>query len=440
MAEDNGHLTILGAGAAGLSTGYYAAMHGRPFTIFEKSGRTGGMCATIRHGDFSFDCGAHRFHDRVPEVTAEVKTLLGDRLRRIRVPSHIYHNGALVNFPFTPFNMTKRIGALTAARAAMEVLAARSRTGAGEDLETYAAATYGKTLARMFLLNYSEKLWGAECGRLSAELAGDRLKGMTPRALILELLNGHKNGSAHLDGSFYYPEGGIGVITQELTAACGADNIKTGAAVTSIKHDTRAVTSITINDREHFDAQKLISSLPCTVMVRLMNPAPPARVLQSAARLRFRNIILVALFLDTERATNSATIYFPSRSFSFTRVYEPKNRCASMSPPGQTSLVAEIPCHESGGAWDMPDNQIADMVAGQLADCGIIRAAGVFDTAVIRVPHAYPVIERDSKEHAAAVLDYLSGFANLKMIGRAGTFRYLWLHDMITAGKEAALF
>ncbi len=58
------HLSILGAGPAGLALGYYAKKHEIPFTLYEARDTPGGNCTTFRHGEFLFDSGAHRLHDR----------------------------------------------------------------------------------------------------------------------------------------------------------------------------------------------------------------------------------------------------------------------------------------------------------------------------------------------------------------------------------------
>ena len=79
-SRDN-HLTILGAGIAGLAAGYYAKKAGFPFTILESGNVIGGNCRTIQHNGFSFDTGAHRFHDKDPTQTREIKSLLGDEIR-----------------------------------------------------------------------------------------------------------------------------------------------------------------------------------------------------------------------------------------------------------------------------------------------------------------------------------------------------------------------
>ena len=71
-------LTILGAGPAGLALGFFAKKKSIQFKIFEKSTQVGGNCKTLTVGDFKFDTGAHRLHDKYDEVTEMIKNLLKD--------------------------------------------------------------------------------------------------------------------------------------------------------------------------------------------------------------------------------------------------------------------------------------------------------------------------------------------------------------------------
>jgi protoporphyrinogen oxidase len=94
-------ITILGGGPAGLSVGYFSSKHQLAFKIFEALDRTGGNAITIQHGEFRFDSGAHRFHDKDPEVTQELLDLMGSDLQRIEAPSQIYHDGKFIGFPLS---------------------------------------------------------------------------------------------------------------------------------------------------------------------------------------------------------------------------------------------------------------------------------------------------------------------------------------------------
>ena len=72
---------------------------GLPFTVLEAEPEPGGMCRTLKLGDFRIDTGAHRFHARIPSVTALVRELLGEELAAVDVPSVICEGGRFVRFP-----------------------------------------------------------------------------------------------------------------------------------------------------------------------------------------------------------------------------------------------------------------------------------------------------------------------------------------------------
>jgi protoporphyrinogen oxidase len=147
--------------------------------------------------------------------------------------------------------------------------------------------------------------------------------------------------------------------------------------------------------------------------------------------------VLVALFLDKASVGRSATVYFPDPLYRFTRVSEPRNRSASMAPPGRTSLVAELPCDCGDGTWGSADAALAEDVVAPLTELGWFSRAEVSGFTVRRIRHAYPVLTLSLEASLAQVLDYLSAFTNLTVGGRSGAFAYTHLHDMLRFGREA---
>ena len=67
------------------------------FRIYEKSNAVGGNCKTIKKGDFKFDTGAHRLHDKHNEVIILINKLLKNTLLKVNAPSQIYHEGLMIN-------------------------------------------------------------------------------------------------------------------------------------------------------------------------------------------------------------------------------------------------------------------------------------------------------------------------------------------------------
>ncbi len=128
--------TVLGGGPAGLAVGFYGQSAGFTFRIDEAQNRVGGNCITLQHGEFRFDSGAHRFHHKDPQVTAEIRQLLGPDLRKIKT--------------LGPVNITKATVSLLRGRL--------GKPSAHRSFRDFAVHSYGADIASRFLLNYSEKL------------------------------------------------------------------------------------------------------------------------------------------------------------------------------------------------------------------------------------------------------------------------------------------
>lgn len=431
-------ISILGGGPAGLAAGYYAQKKGLPFEIFEAGERCGGNCITLEHGDFRFDSGAHRFHDKEGEVTREILDLLGDRIHKINVPSQIYHQGKLIDFPLTPLDLLKKLGAQTYFKAALKLGMERMKSPKQTEpsFRQIALHTYGPVIAEKFLLDYSRKLWGVDTSKLSPEVSGKRLKGLDIRTFMAEALLGKKFKTRHIDGSFYYPELGIGEIMDELEKRCGQEHVHKSSRITKVYREGFRITGIEINGERKEASQEVISTLPVSLLLALMEPAPPSEILKIASKLRFQHLILVALFIDKERISPNASIYFPDKKYLFTRVVEPKNRSEQLSPKGKTSLVAEIPCPQDSSLWKEEDYFLVQKVESQLIDAGLIHSGMILDERVHRIKYAYPVLDLNYRERIQKIMQWLNQFENLHLSGRNGKFQYTHIHDMMRFGKE----
>ncbi|MBL9129614.1 MAG: NAD(P)-binding protein, partial [Verrucomicrobiaceae bacterium] len=166
-------MLILGGGPAGLAAGHFAREAGHEFQLLEAAPRTGGNAVTFEEKGFRFDSGAHRFHDRDPEMTEVVRGLLGADLLECSIPSQIFHEGRFVDFPLSPLNLCRALGVRASARAALKFLTARlTHRGEVDTFEHHAVRAYGSDIAGRFLLGYSEKLWGLPGSQLCPSISG----------------------------------------------------------------------------------------------------------------------------------------------------------------------------------------------------------------------------------------------------------------------------
>ncbi|MCG6538394.1 MAG: FAD-dependent oxidoreductase [Syntrophales bacterium LBB04] len=249
-------------------------------------------------------------------------------------------------------------------------------------------------------------------------------------------MKGSKSKTEHLDGAFYYPRMGIGTIAEKLAAYCGGKNIRTNAPVPKIFHDHRRIAAVEINGERRKEVDRIISTLPLSHILRLLVPSPPKEILSLADGLRFRNLIVVAIFLNKNSITEDGSIYFPEPQFPFTRVYEPKNRSSHMSPAGKTSLCAEIPCFPDDELWNMDEEKLVQNISSFFLKLGWIKQEDILDYKVTRLRWAYPILEMGFEKKSQKVVDYLERFDNLRLSGRNGRFLYTHLHDMLRFAKD----
>ena len=430
------HITIIGGGVAGLSAAYYARKNNLNFTLYESSCKIGGNCSTFKSGRHYFDSGAHRFHDKDPVITQEVLKLMPSAMKRVSLESNIFHDNCLLRFPLSPPDMLKNFGPSFFLKALLDIIKGKIIHWKPATFEEHAVNAYGRMVAGCFLLNYSEKLWGVPCSQLSPDASGERLKGLNLITFILNTVSASFRKKNHMEGDFYYPDQGIAGIPEELASYSGPDSIRLNSRITAVHHDGKRITGVEINGEGPVETDEVISTIPISHLVRMFRPLLPDDVMERSDGLQYRHMRLAAFIIARDVVLRSATMYFPDSRFMFTRLYEPKNRSIRLSPPGQSSIVAEVPCCETDNVWCMDDVLFLAAVRKQIVGTGLIQNSEIIGCSSEKMEYAYPVLETGYKEKLAAVKEALSVFENLELSGRNGKFEYSWIHNMMRYGKE----
>ncbi|MFH1603660.1 MAG: FAD-dependent oxidoreductase [Pseudomonadota bacterium] len=437
---------ILGGGLAGLAAGWALTQAGRRVQVLEGAETVGGLARTVVRDGFRFDLGGHRFFTHDARVDGLVRELLGDELVMVPRASRICLRGKWIEYPLRPLGALFGLGACASAQIllgyATASIASWLRPTPLTSLEDWVVAHFGRPLFELYFRGYSEKVWGVGCRDISAEWMAQRVQGLSLGTAIRHAFL--KRGAAlpTLADRFLYPRLGIGRIAECLRAAIErSGSLATGTRVVRMRHDGRRIKSVTVRrgDQEHeLLGEAFLSTIPLTQVIRALSPHAPLEVRAAAARLRYRDLVIVTVMFERERATDQTWIYFPGKDIPFGRLHEPTNWSAAMAPPGCTLLVTERFCFRGDASWNASDAELIETTVHHLETLGFIRRQEVRDGMVVRIPAAYPLFEVGYQERTQILCDYLGRFDNMQLAGRSGLFRYYNMDQAIASGLAAA--
>ncbi|HET6364617.1 MAG TPA: FAD-dependent oxidoreductase, partial [Nitrospirota bacterium] len=429
---------ILGGGLSGLSAGYALTNAGFNVSVYERDTVVGGLSKTIEKDGFRFDLGGHRFFTKDEKINTFVRDLMGSELISVQRNSKIYMRNKYFDYPLKPLNAMLGLGILTTTgiltdyvweTAKRKILKKKTIS-----LEDWVVSNFGRTMFNIYFKEYSEKVWGIDCSRISAAWVAQRIKGLSlAKAVKNAFFKFSGRDLATLTDTFLYPSLGIGRLSDRLRDVIEKRNdVFTDTIVECVNHTDFKIESISIRNQDRrltIPADEFISSIPMTKLVSMLNPSSPAHILDAAAKLKFRDLVIVAIMVDREHVTDQTWIYIPEQRIPFGRIHEPTNWSSAMAPPGKSLLVMEFFSFIGDAVWNMQDDKLVDITIDNLTRLDFIGRQEVLDSLVVRVPKAYPLFEVGYREHVDDLYDYLGRFSNLHIAGRSGMFRYYNMDD-----------
>lgn len=498
---------IIGAGPAGLTAAYELLKRTdiEPI-ILEKSGDIGGISKTVNYKGNRMDMGGHRFFsksdrvmqwwlnvmpldDTVPESTVELtyhqqrhalhtnghsnghangtqkdkdKTfLIRNRLSRI------YFLRKFFTYPIQlSLDTLGKLGLVRTFSILISYLWAQLFPRRPEkSLEDFMINRFGQQLYLLFFKDYTEKVWGVPCQKISAEWGAQRIKGISIAKAIAHAVRslkpaakgsqdiGQKDTETSLIERFLYPKMGPGQLWEEVAAqvqAAGATLLMHYDVVKIIQSDTRVLAIQALDKqtgkRHTFEGDYFFSTMPIKELVLDMdNPVPPAP--RTVAKgLQYRDFITVGILLTklSKPAGSQAAreplslkdtwIYIQEKDVKVGRLQLFNNWSPHMvKDPNTVWIGMEYFCNEGDDFWRLTDAEIQEIAKDELEAIGLASTADVLDTTIHRLEKTYPAYF-GTYERFHVLREYLDQFENLFLVGRNGMHKYNNTdHSMLTA-------
>ena len=417
MSDPENDILILGGGLTGLSAGKVLACGGHRVKVFESDSTVGGLSKTIEKDGFRFDLGGHRFFTRDEKIDNFVRSLMDGELLTVHRTSKIYMQNKFFDYPLRPLNAMFGLGIPTTMKImadyGLEKVKRLMKETDTVSLEDWVVSNFGRTMFNIYFKGYSEKVWGIDCSRISAEWVAQRIKGLSlAKAVKNAFFKFTGKNIPTLADRFIYPELGIGRISERLKEEIERDNdVFTDTRVETHQpfqrqggqysgKKTRAY-QYRIWETNSFQACRLHSWSGCLTPRRLQMFWKQPLNSNSGTLLSWR------LMIDRKRVTDQTWIYIPEQSIPFGRIHEPTNWSGKMAPEGKTIIVMEFFSFRGDQTWNSTDEMLTNITIDNLEALGFIKRDEVIDSAVVRAPKAYPLFEVGYESLCDEIYDYL---------------------------------
>ncbi len=439
---NNPHVIILGAGPAGLSAASQLVRRTKfQVTVLERNGWVGGNAASFDLAGMRVDYGSHRLHPSCdPNILADIRAMLGDDLLDRPRHGRIRLRGRWIHFPLKPIDLALRLppgftlGVAT--DMAVRVVPRSDDLGGSETFASVMEKGLGHTICRDFYFPYARKLWGLDPGELSAVQARRRVSGGSLAKIVRKVLSEMSGRKTQGSGRFFYPLSGFGGISEAyyMDALDKRANFYLNAVAESLHIGEEGGFSVYYEreGRHHtLQADHVWSTIPINVLAGMMQPSPPAEVIDAAGNIDFRAMLLVYLVLDMGKFSEYDAHYFPEETIKISRLSEPKNYSGVRQPEDRTVLCAELPCSPDSPEWSKSDEELGDLVRDSLATAGIPLDATVLQVYVRRLRYAYPIYTRGYEESFDKLDEWIGHIPHLLTFGRQGLFAHDNTHHAI---------
>lgn len=408
------------------------AAEGLTAVMYDMNPHHGGHTTSFEHsGGFVFDIGPHISYTKNPRIQSLFAASVDDQYETLQIHLNNYWQGY---WPVHPVQLhlhglPEELVIKVIADFVTEHHAPERQINNYED---WLLASFGKTFAETFPMQYTKKYHLTEAKNLTTDWLGPRIY----RPSLEEVLRGALSAAAPnlhpYISHFRYPtRGGFKSYLRDFVRMA---NVKLDHKL--VRLDPRAKQLTFANGvTERYDA--VVSSIPLPELIPMIADAP-RDVVEAASVLACSTCVLVNLGVDRADISRAHMSYFYDDDICFTRLSFPHMLSPNNAPPGHGSIQAEIYFSKKYRPLTVPPEQLIDRAIADLRRCGLLREDDriVHRNAMV-APYANVIFDLERPAALAAVHGFLDDIG-VAYCGRYGDWAYLWTDESFISGERAA--
>ncbi|MEW5977975.1 MAG: NAD(P)-binding protein [Acidobacteriota bacterium] len=424
-------VTILGSGMSAFGAVHRLQAEGVAPILYDKNLHYGGHTASFRTpSGFIFDEGPHVSFTKNERIQTVLAEQVANQYERVQAYINNYWKGywikhpAICNLHGLPSDLLVKI-----LKDFIDVQQQGEKPVS--NYEEWLVASYGKTYAELFPMEYTWKYHTTTARNLTTEWVGPRLY----RAKLDEVLLGALSPvtpDIHYVSDYRYPSFGGFVAYLERFSKESALHL--GWKVEQIDPKEK---ELTFSNGAKVRYTNLISPVPLPDLIPMIKGVPQS-VLNAAERLACTTVVLVNVGIDRQDISEASWTYFYDREFPFSRVSFPHLMSPHTVPEKAGSIQAEIYFSKKyRPLTEDPKILIQPAIEG-LRRCGLIREGDrILHQDAMEIPYANIIFDLDRREALSSIHSFLDEIG-IAYCGRYGEWGYLWTDQSFVSGEQAA--
>ncbi|MDR1684113.1 MAG: FAD-dependent oxidoreductase [Elusimicrobiota bacterium] len=420
-------IVIMGAGLSGLALAYNLESCKKDYALLEAKNKAGGLCASYKIKDFTFDYGGHLLHLNAKRGLKMAQKLLGKNilLHKRRAFVHIYGRDLAFPFQNNLYGLDEKI----VSECVNEALKAYKEKDKADTalFKNWALALYGKGICKHFMFPYNQKLWQTDLGKLTSDWCGKFVPASTLEDIIKGAYAQRKKDFGY-NAHFFYPKtGGSQALVDALLKKA---RVKYKAAVTAVDLKNKTIAA----GGKTYGYDKLVSTLPLPLLGCALKDLP-ANIKKDFAALK-HNSVYVLNIAATGKTKDGHWYYFPEDKYPFFRVGVQSSFAKDLAIGGSSSFYVEF----AAAPGQKPDFEVWQKTAlAQLKELGFIETgAKILVKNWVSIPQAYPIYDAKRKEAVENIANYLRG-QGVYLLGRYGAWEYSFMEKSLLDAADLAL-
>lgn len=424
-------VTVLGSGMAGFGAAHRLHTEGKTSVMYEKKPYYGGHTTTYKNDNgFIFDDGPHISFTEVERIQKLFAESVNQEYEIIQAKVNNYWKGHWIKHPAQcnlhglPKNLI------------VDILSdfTHAHYNNHEEIKNYQdwlIASYGKTFAETFPMEYGLKYHTTTASNMSTEWLGPRLY----RPELKEVLDGALSASTpdvHYVSHFRYPTNG-GFISY-LNLFVAQTELQLDHELVGINPQSKEL-QFANGAKDNYE--HLISSIPLPDLIPMISGVP-LDVVEAAQKLACTTCVIVNIGINREDISEATWTYFYDQDFFFTRLSFPHLLSPNTVSPGTGSIQAEVYYSNKYRPIDRAPEDCIEPVIEDLRRCGLIHENDeLLHTNASIAPYANVIFDLDRAEALATVHGYLDDI-DIHYCGRYGDWGYHWTDESFISGENAA--